>query len=106
MIKGLLDFISIRYAPALARRNIFINRQKSGNVKRTNCHNISIQILHWTPFYVKIHSPSTWDPKCEYGFHSVKFFTPCSSILESILNGISKYVNIGDIHLADHIDSI
>ena len=87
------------YALALAKRNIYINRQNSDNEQTVT--RFPDKFKDGNLVYVKRYSPSIRDSKWEYRFCNIKFPTLCSAVLESYLNGEFRDISIWDIHLAN-----
>ena len=98
--RGLFDVEAVRYALAIARKNMCLNRQRSDK------DHTPTRFKDGDLVYIKNHTTSTWKPKWKSGFHLIKNSTSCSAILESTLNGKTRIVNIGDMQLADPVTVI
>ena len=73
--KGLLRVEATRYALALARKNICINRKKSESLQNHKIARYSDKSKTGDLTYAKRHSSSTWKSKWECGFFVVKFLS-------------------------------
>ena len=72
--RGLLDLETVRYALALARKNMCLNRKRSD--KDHTPSRFPDQFKVGDLVYIKTHATSTWEPKWESCFCLIKFLTP------------------------------
>ena len=81
-----------RNISVLTEKSLTINKQLQDPVTY-----LKLEILYASK---DIHYP--FGPlKCEYKFCIIKFSTPCGIVLECLLNGKSRNINIGDIPLGN-----
>ena len=99
--RGLLDLEAVRYALALARKNICLNTQRSDKdhtpTRSPNQFKVGDLV------YIKTMPPPFGNPN---GFHLIKFSTPHNAILQNTLNGKTRIVNIGDMQLSGPMNVI